>query len=229
MAKGAGMIRPNMATMLSFIMTDASFSQDALQLALNHAVDISFNRITVDGDTSTNDSCVLLASGESGAPQLSMGTAEFDTFKIELNSLMQELAQAIIRDAEGATKFITLRVSGGDSEDDCLAVAYTVAESPLVKTAFFASDPNWGRILAAVGRAPLSKLDIRRVGISLNDVSIVSRGEPDPDYTEAAGQLAMSADEIIVDIVLGDSDHSATVWTSDLSLDYVRINAEYRS
>ena len=184
--KGAGMIRPNMATMLAYIATDAKIEQPLLQSLLEESTAVSFNRITVDGDTSTNDACTLLATGQAEMSPLTAGSTEYNQFSIALTALMQDLAQAIIRDAEGATKFITINVSGAASESDCLAVAYTVAESPLVKTAFFASDPNWGRILAAVGRAPVSELNIEQVDIKLNGVAIVSAGEPDQAYNEEA-------------------------------------------
>ncbi len=229
MAKGAGMIRPDMATMLAFIATDAAIEQTALQQLLKAATEISFNRITVDGDTSTNDACTLLASGAADMQPITSGSKEYTQFSTVLTALMQGLAQAIIRDAEGATKFITINVAGAESEDDCLAVAYAVAESPLVKTALFASDPNWGRILAAVGRAPVSSLDIGQVNIMLNGVSIVTAGEPDPAYTEDAGMQAVADTEITIDIKLGSTAESVTVWTSDLSHEYIRINAEYRT
>jgi len=229
MTKGAGMIRPDMATMLAFIATDAAIEQAALQQLLNETVGISFNRITVDGDTSTNDACTLLASGAMDMQPIVADSIEYAQFSVVLTTLMQDLAQAIIRDAEGATKFITINVAGGESEADCLAVAYTVAESPLVKTALFASDPNWGRILAAVGRAPVSSLEITQVNIILNGVAIVAAGEPDPAYTEEAGLQALAGTDITVDIKLGRSAEAVTVWTSDLSHEYVRINAEYRT
>ncbi len=229
MSKGAGMIRPDMATMLAYIATDAVIEQSVLKSLLIEATGKSFNRITVDGDTSTNDACTLLASGAIEMPAIAVGSKEYEQFATALNGLMQDLAQAIIRDAEGATKFTTIHVSGGESEADCLAVAYAVAESPLVKTALFASDPNWGRILAAVGRAPVSELEINRVNIKLNDVAIVTVGEPDPGYTEEAGQEAVASTDITIDIQLGSSAEEVTVWTSDLSYEYVRINAEYRT
>ena len=229
MAKGAGMIRPDMATMLAFIATDAAIEQTTLQQLLNEAVGVSFNRITVDGDTSTNDACTLLASGAANMQPITSGSKEYTQFSTALTALMQGLAQAIIRDAEGATKFITINVAGAESEDDCLAVAYAVAESPLVKTALFASDPNWGRILAAVGRAPVSTLDISQVDIMLNGIAIVTAGEPDPAYTEDAGMQAVADTEITIDIKLGSTEESVTVWTSDLSHEYIRINAEYRT
>ncbi len=229
MAKGAGMIRPDMATMLAFVATDAVIEQPVLQKLLNESTVQSFNRITVDGDTSTNDACTLLASGATKMAPIVEGSNEYDRFSTALTGLMQDLAQAIIRDAEGATKFITINVSGAATEDDCLAVAYTVAESPLVKTALYASDPNWGRILAAVGRAPVSEMNIDQVSIRMNDVQIVTAGKPDQDYTEEAGQRAVASADISIDIKLGDSTESATVWTSDLSHEYIRINAEYRT
>jgi len=229
MAKGAGMIRPDMATMLAFIATDAAVSGPVLDDCLRQAVARSFNRITVDGDTSTNDACVVLASGQAGNTPLETGDPEIGVFQAALDEILQDLAIAIIRDAEGATKFVTIDVTGGEDEGDCLAVAYTVAESPLVKTALFASDPNWGRILAAIGRAPVSRLEIDRVDITVNGVRIVSAGEPDPGYSETAGQEALRPGDIHIEIGLGDGAAQTTVWTSDLSHDYVRINAEYRS
>ena len=229
MSKGAGMIRPDMATMLAFVATDAVIEQPVLQKLLNESTALSFNRITVDGDTSTNDACTLLASGAAEMSPIAAGSNEYDQFFTALTGLMQDLAQALIRDAEGATKFITINVSGAATEDDCSAVAYTVAESPLVKTALYASDPNWGRILAAVGRAPVSEMNINQVSIWLNDVAIVTAGKPDQGYTEEAGQKAVAGADISIDIRLGDSTKSVTVWTSDLSHEYIRINAEYRT
>jgi glutamate N-acetyltransferase/amino-acid N-acetyltransferase len=229
-AKGAGMIRPDMATMLAFVATDAVVSQSALQACLSAAVNNSFNRITVDGDTSTNDACLLLATGRTGhAPIESAGGQACDTLAQAVSEVCAELAQAIIRDAEGATKFITIQVGGGASESDCLAVAYTIAHSPLVKTAFFASDPNWGRILAAIGRAPIPRLDVDRVSIHLDDVCVVRHGGLAAEYAEAKGLAVMKQPEIRVRVDLGAGAARATVWTSDLSHDYVRINAEYRS
>jgi len=229
-AKGAGMIRPDMATMLAFVATDAVVSQPALQACLAAAVNRSFNRITVDGDTSTNDACLLLATGRAGhAPIDSPGGQAYETLAQAVDEVCTELAQAIIRDAEGATKFITLEIGGGASEADCLAVAYTLAHSPLVKTAFFASDPNWGRLLAAIGRAPVTRLDVGRVSIHLGDVCVVRDGALATDYTEAKGLAVMKQPEIHVRLNLGAGSARATVWTSDLSHDYVRINAEYRS
>jgi len=229
-AKGAGMIQPNMATMLAFVATDAAVSRQALQACVRAAVDQSFNRITVDGDTSTNDSCVLLATGRSGAPMIEAPHGDlFTALQNAVTDTFRELAQAIVRDAEGATKFITIHVVGGASEADALAVAYAVANSPLVKTAFFASDPNWGRILAAVGRAPVADLDASRVTIRLGEVCVVRGGAVAEEYTEAQGQRVMKAPEILVTIDLGAGKHDATVWTCDFSHDYVSINADYRS
>ena len=229
-AKGAGMIRPDMATMLAFVATDAAVTPAVLEACLSAAVNQTFNRITVDGDTSTNDACVLLATEAAGNPVI--GRTEGKDYAALLGVVTEvftELAQAIVRDAEGATKFITIEVSGGRSESDCLAVAYTIAHSPLVKTAFFASDPNWGRILAAIGRAPIEHLDVARVAIHLNELCVVRHGAPDAGYSEAQGLAVMRLPEIRIGVDLGAGAASARVWTSDLSHDYVRINAEYRS
>ena len=229
-AKGAGMIRPDMATMLAFVATDAAVSPDVLQAVLADAARVSFNRITVDGDTSTNDACVLLATGRAGHPELRAPQgAGHEALMRAVTEVCMELAQAIVRDAEGATKFITIEVIGGASEADCLAVAYTIAHSPLVKTAFFAGDPNWGRILAAVGRAPVSSLDANAVTIHLDDVCVVRAGALDPGYREERGRAVLGKPEITVRVDLGVGDAQARIWTSDLSHDYVRINAEYRS
>ncbi|HEB55538.1 MAG TPA: bifunctional glutamate N-acetyltransferase/amino-acid acetyltransferase ArgJ [Gammaproteobacteria bacterium] len=228
MAKGAGMIRPDMATMLAYLATDAEISGADLQACLQAAVEQSFNRITVDGDTSTNDSCLLMATGKSGL-QLKLGDVGFDTFSQALSELCVELARAMVRDGEGATKLIDIEVSAGASITECLDVAYTIAHSPLVKTAFFASDPNWGRILAAVGRAPVSRLDLGKVKIYLDEVCIVEQGGRSPAYTEEQGQQVMNRDEISVRVELGRGQAQANVWTCDFSYDYVRINAEYRT
>jgi glutamate N-acetyltransferase / amino-acid N-acetyltransferase len=228
-AKGAGMIRPDMATMLAFVATDAAVTPLALDSLATSAVNRSFNRITVDGDTSTNDACVLLATGRARNPPIEADTADFFALRAAVEAVFTDLAQAIVRDAEGATKFITVEVRGGASEADCLQVAYAIAHSPLVKTAFFASDPNWGRILAAVGRAPIARLDVNRVAIHLNDVCVVRNGAPAPDYSEARGQAVMRRAEIQIGVDLGDGAASAHIWTSDLSHDYVSINADYRS
>ena len=226
--KGSGMIRPDMATMLSFIATDASAGVGTLQSMLADAVRQSFNRVTVDGDTSTNDACVLIATGRAGL-DAGRDAGSYDALAAGVRRVCLWLAQSLVRDGEGATKFITVEVSGGADEAECLRTAFTVAHSPLVKTAFFASDPNWGRILAAVGRAGIPGLDIAGVSIHLDDVCIVEHGGRSESYTEEAGQRVMSQAEIRVAIALGRGEASATVWTSDLSHDYVRINAEYRT
>lgn len=227
-AKGSGMIRPDMATMLAYIATDAAIDAPLLQTLLNRAVKRSFNRITVDGDTSTNDSCLLMATAQSGV-QITADSEELHLFGNLLNSMLQQLAQLMIRDAEGATKFVTVEIDGGASEEECEAVAYTIAHSPLVKTALFASDPNWGRILAAVGRAGVMALELERIKIYLGDVLIVENGGRAESYTEARGQAAMDREEITIRVELARGEASATVWTSDLSYKYVEINAEYRS
>ena len=228
MAKGSGMIRPDMATMLSFVATDAKLEKSALQECLTDAVDQSFNRITVDGDTSTNDACVLIATGESGVA-LQPDSDEYQQFAQAVSEVGVELAKAIVRDGEGATKLINIVVNGGNTQQECLDVAYTVAHSPLVKTAFFASDPNWGRILAAVGRAGVEQLDINAIKIYLDDLCIVEQGGRSASYTEEAGQKVMAQSEITIAIALGRGGAEATVWTCDFSYDYVRINAEYRT
>ncbi len=227
-AKGSGMIRPDMATMLAYIATDAAIEQTLLQQCLQQAVNVSFNRITVDGDTSTNDSAILMATGKSGI-EISADSAELVQFQQVLSALCIDLAKDMVRDGEGATKLITIRVSGCNSESEASDVAYTVAHSPLVKTAFFASDPNWGRILAAVGRAGVTGLDLTKVNIALDDVFIVRNGEKAEDYTEERGQQVMDKVEISVNIDLGRGSETTTVWTCDFSYDYVRINAEYRT
>lgn len=224
-AKGSGMIRPDMATMLSFVFTDVQADFDELQACLTQAANQSFNRITVDGDTSTNDACTLSATGRSGV-KLSDCAAQFQQ---ALNQVSQSLAQQIVRDGEGATKFVEVRVKGGASNEDCLEVAYTVAHSPLVKTALFASDANWGRILAAVGRANIAGLNITDINIYLNTVRIIKAGEPDVDYSEAAGSAEFAKDEIIITIEIGQNNTQESVWTCDFSYDYVKINAEYRT
>lgn len=227
--KGAGMIKPNMATMLAFVATDAEIAQDLLQTLLRTAVEYSFNRITVDGDTSTNDCCMLVASGASGLVINDADSELLARFSELLNNLMIELAKQIIHDAEGARKFVTVNVQGGADSQECLKVAYAIAESPLVKTALTASDPNWGRILAAVGRAGVADLDVDLIDIYLGDVALVRQGGLAPDYTEAQGQAIMSQESIELRIELGRGQVSETVWTSDLSEEYVRINASYRS
>ncbi len=229
-AKGAGMICPDMATMLAFVATDADVDRRALRACISQAVERSFNRITVDGDTSTNDAFVLLATGKAGNPCITTADEEAFTLLAEaVTAVAIELAQAVVRDAEGATKFITIEVVEGASEKDCLEIAYTIAHSPLVKTAFFASDPNWGRILAAVGRARIAKLDVNALSIYLDELRVFSRGVRDPGYTEEMGQAIMRKPEITLRVALAAGKHSARIWTCDLSHDYVRINAEYRS
>ena len=227
-AKGAGMIRPDMATLLAFIATDAAVDEPVLQSVLTEAVADSFNAITVDGDTSTNDSCLLLATGQSGANVPAQGE-DYARFAGAVREVCSDLAQAIIRDGEGATKFITVQIEGGRDAAECRQVAYTIAHSPLVKTAFFASDPNWGRILAAVGRAGLADLEIDRVALHLDEVCIVQNGGRAPDYTEEQGQQVMVRPEITIRVELGRGAAAARIWTTDLSFDYVRINAEYRT
>ncbi len=225
-AKGAGMIRPDMATMLAFIATDAALAPEAVQECLSNAVEKSFNRISVDGDTSTNDACVLVATGTSPVAQ---GSAAYAALCEAVTAVCVELAQAIVRDGEGATRFVTVSVEQGADSAECLQVAYTIAHSPLVKTALFASDPNWGRILAAVGRAGVDALDINAVEIYLDEVCIVRAGARAPEYTEADGQRVMDRTEYEVRVVLGRGAAREQVWTCDLSYDYVKINAEYRT
>jgi len=228
-AKGSGMIKPNMATMLSYVFTDANLYQPTLDRLLREQVAHSFNRITVDGDTSTNDCCLLSATCLSAAPiETETGQCHSD-FVLALRDVFSELAVEIIKDAEGATKFVTVAVNGGQSSQECLQVGYTVAESPLVKTALFASDPNWGRILAAIGRAGLDNLDINAVEVWLGDTRIVAGGCRDANYTEEAGQTEMNKDEITISISLARGENSEKIFTADLSYDYVRINADYRS
>ena len=229
-SKGSGMIRPNMATMLAFIATDAAVEQPLLKKLLTDAANLSFNRISVDGDTSTNDCCMLVATGKTGTERVNSETSDlYAGLRQALNEVAIELAQAIVRDGEGASKFVTVSVEQADTVADALEVAYTIAHSPLVKTALFASDPNWGRILAAVGRAEVESLVIERITIWLADVCIVENGEPAATYTEADGQKAMDCDEITIRVSLGAGDITEEIWTTDLSHEYVRINAEYRS
>ena len=228
-AKGSGMIRPDMATMLAYIATDAQVAQPVLQACLEQAVARSFNRITVDGDTSTNDSCLLMATGQSALHVEQADGPAFEALCAAVSEVCESLAQAIVRDGEGATKLITVDVQGGHDREECLQVAYAIAHSPLVKTAFFAADPNWGRILAVVGRAGLVDLDIDAVQLFLDELCIVRDGGRAPEYTEEAGQAVMDQDEINVCVVLGRGEACEQVWTCDLSYDYVRINAEYRT
>ena len=227
-AKGAGMICPNMATMLAFVATDAAIEAPLLNEMLSAAVKASFNRITVDGDTSTNDAVTLSATGQSGV-EITAGSEQAEHFAQALTILMIELAQDIVRDGEGASKFVEIRVTGGESEAACDQVARTVAHSPLVKTALFASDPNWGRILAAIGRAGLEDFDTDAVSIHLNGLLIAEQGARAASYTEAKGQEAMVAGDLVIDISLDRGDAESVIWTTDLSYDYVRINAEYRT
>jgi glutamate N-acetyltransferase/amino-acid N-acetyltransferase len=228
-AKGSGMICPNMATMLAFISTDASMGAECLQQCLTEAVTDSFNAITVDGDTSTNDACVLIATGHANNDSLETGSEYMTAFVASLKEVCQYLARAIVYDAEGATKFVTIEVHQAASESEARDVAYTIAHSPLVKTALFASDPNWGRILAAVGRAGVHQLDINGVNIFLGEVCIVHQGGVDDGYTEQQGQAVMDQEEITIKIELGRGECKTQLWTSDLSHEYVRINSEYRS
>ncbi len=229
-SKGAGMIRPNMATMLGFMATDAVINPALLQPLLQEAADASFNRITIDGDTSTNDSFVLIATQLAGHAVIdSLASADGQALRAAVISLAQQLAQAIVRDGEGATKFITVLVEGGANHDECSRVAYAIAHSPLVKTAFFASDPNLGRILAAVGYAGIADLDQTLIDLFLDDVHVALQGGRHPDYQERDGQRVMQQSEITVRVRLHRGAASATVWTCDLSHDYVSINADYRS
>ena len=229
-AKGAGMIRPNMATMLGFVATDAAIAPHLLPELLREAADRSFNRITIDGDTSTNDSFVLLATHQAGnVPISQLESSEGGQLREAVIAVSQHLAQAIVRDGEGATKFITVRVDGGKTKDECRLVAYAIAHSPLVKTAFFASDPNLGRILAAVGYAGIADLDQSTIDLFLDDVHVARQGGRHPDYREEDGQRVMKQSEITVRVDLHRGAAHATVWTCDLSYDYVKINADYRS
>ena len=227
-AKGSGMIHPNMATMLGFVATDAAVPVTDLQACLSEANEQSFNCVSVDGDTSTNDACVLAATGRSGV-KVNESSVHWGGFQEMIAEVTLYLAQALARDGEGATKFITLEVRGGHDRAECKQVAFTVAHSPLVKTAFFASDPNLGRVLAAIGRSGLEGLDVSRIDVALDEVALVKSGEPAPDYTEERGKAVMVREEITVHIQLNRGDSCATVWTTDLSHDYVSINADYRS
>lgn len=228
-SKGAGMIRPDMATMLCYVATDAVIAQADLQTLLQDAVSHSFNRITVDGDTSTNDCCVLAATGASSIVVRQADQSLFSRFAAALNQLVLELAKDIIRDAEGAGKFVTVDIQEGRDSAECLRVAYAIAESPLVKTALAASDPNWGRILAAIGRAGVADLDVDRLTLMLGDLVIAENGMRAATYTEAAGQQLMNEKQIRITVKLARGAARETVWTSDLTEEYVRINASYRS
>lgn len=229
-SKGAGMIKPNMATMLGYIATDAKIAQPLLQALAREAADKSFNRITIDGDTSTNDSCILIATGQIDLPEVTEPKGElYEKLREIIFAAHIHLAKSIVSDGEGATKFVTVAVSGGATCDECLDVAYSVAHSPLIKTALFASDPNWGRIVAAIGYAGVADLDATKVRVHLNDTLIVEHGGRAKSYTEEQGQAVMKQAEIAININLGRGDVAETVWTTDLSYEYVRINADYRS
>jgi glutamate N-acetyltransferase/amino-acid N-acetyltransferase len=229
-SKGAGMIRPNMATMLGFVATDAAVAPALMQPLAQRAADASFNRITIDGDTSTNDSFVLIATGRAGSPEITqLDAGDGAALRDAVVAVAEQLAQAIVRDGEGATKFITVRVGGGRDEGECRQVAYAIAHSPLVKTAFFASDPNLGRILAAVGYAGIDDLDQALIDLFLDDVHVAERGGRHPAYREEDGQRVMRQSEITVRVDLHRGPAHALVWTCDLSHEYVSINADYRS
>ncbi|MEB6587959.1 MULTISPECIES: bifunctional glutamate N-acetyltransferase/amino-acid acetyltransferase ArgJ [Pseudomonas] len=229
-SKGAGMIRPNMATMLGYIATDAKVAPKVLKDLMLDGANKSFNRITIDGDTSTNDCCMLIATGKANLPEVTEASgALFEALKKAVFEVCMEVAQAIVRDGEGATKFVTVQVNGGGNHQECLDVGYAVAHSPLIKTALFASDPNWGRILAAVGRAGVPELDVSLIDVYLDSVCIASKGGRSPSYTEAQGSAVMAQEEITIRIELGRGQCSETIWTTDLSHEYVKINAEYRT
>ncbi len=228
-SKGAGMIQPNMATMLGFIATDAKISSTLLQQILSFAAEQSFNRISVDGDTSTNDACVLMASGCSSAPEITADSTYYQAFSEAVLAVCKELAELIIRDGEGATKLIRIVVEQALTDEEAVRVGKTIAHSPLVKTAFFASDPNWGRILAAVGRAGVENMELEKVQLYLGDVCIVEKGGRAASYTEQAGQAIMAKEEITVTVQLGRGTAKQEILTCDFSYDYVKINAEYRS
>ncbi len=229
-SKGAGMIRPNMATMLSYVATDAPISRELVQQLLNETVNVSFNRITVDGDTSTNDSCIFVATGQAGGTEItSPEDVRYSKVLEVLTRVMKRLAQLIVRDGEGATKFITVAVEGGENTQECCDIAYSIAHSPLVKTAIFASDPNWGRILAAIGYAGVPNLDVEKIQVWLDDVQICKDGGAAEDYTEEAGARVMAQTEMTIRVDLGRGQAKDTVYTCDLSYDYVKINADYRS
>ena len=225
-SKGSGMIKPNMATMLAFVATDAEISSELLQPLITKVTNQSFNRITVDSDTSTNDSTILVATGKSG---VTISQDNLSVFTAQLQAVFVELAQAIIRDGEGAGKFVTVVVDGAKEQAEALDAAFTIAESPLVKTALAASDPNWGRILAAIGRANIDQLDVSKVEIRLNDVLIVEQGCRAASYTEEVGQAAMQKEDIEIYVALNRGTERETVWTTDLTYEYIRINAEYRT
>lgn len=229
MSKGSGMIHPNMATMLGYLATDAVISQSALDAMIDYAVNKSFNCITVDGDTSTNDSFIMIATNKAGNEEIVESTADFIILRDAMTEVAVELAQAIVRDGEGATKFMTIQVESGKSETECREIAYTIAHSPLVKTAFFASDPNLGRILCAIGYADIADLDVNTISVYLGDVLVAENGGIAESYQEEKGVAVMQEKEILVRVVLNRGHSSATVWTCDFSYDYVKINADYRS
>lgn len=228
-SKGSGMIHPNMATMLGYIATDTAVSQAALENIIQHTVNKSFNCITVDGDTSTNDSLILMATGLAGNAEVTEQSADFVVLRDALTDVAIELAQAIVRDGEGATKFMTICVEGGRDEVECRKVAYAIAHSPLIKTAFFASDPNLGRILAAIGYAGIADLDVNNMELYLGDVLVAEKGGRAASYIEEQGAAVMKESDILVRVVLNRGDAKGTVWTCDFSYDYVKINADYRS
>jgi len=229
-SKGAGMIRPNMATMLGFVATDAHIAPELLQSLTAELAEASFNRITIDGDTSTNDSFLVMVTHKAATPLItSLSSPEGLAVKAAMLTVSRQLAQAIVRDGEGATKFITIQVDGGKTTEECRKVAYAIAHSPLVKTAFFASDPNLGRILAAVGYAGIEDLDPTGIDLFLDDVQVAIQGGRHPSYKEEDGQRVMKKSEILVRVLLGRGSCTDTVWTCDLSHDYVSINADYRS
>ncbi len=229
-AKGAGMIRPNMATMLGYVACDAAISQPLLQTLTKYAADRSFNRITVDGDTSTNDSFIVIATGVAGNVEIIDGeSADYVALRDAITEVSAQLAQAIVRDGEGATKFITIKVEAGANAEECAKVAYAIGHSPLVKTAFFASDPNLGRILAAIGYAGIDDLNVDQIAVYLDDVLVAENGGRSLRYTEAEGQRVMKQSEITIRVVLNRGNATTSVWTCDFSYDYVKINADYRS
>ncbi|MFJ4371920.1 bifunctional glutamate N-acetyltransferase/amino-acid acetyltransferase ArgJ [Pseudomonas japonica] len=229
-SKGAGMIRPNMATMLGYIATDAKVAPAVLKDLMLDGANKSFNRITIDGDTSTNDCCMLIATGKADVAEITEASGPlFDALKKAVFEVCMEVAQAIVRDGEGATKFVTVQVNGGGNHQECLDVGYAVAHSPLIKTALFASDPNWGRILAAVGRAGVPNLDVSLIDVYLDNVCIASKGGRSASYTEDQGAAVMAQEEITIRIELGRGQCNETIWTTDLSHEYVKINAEYRT
>jgi glutamate N-acetyltransferase/amino-acid N-acetyltransferase len=229
-AKGSGMIHPNMATMLGFVATDAAIAPGLMQQLVKAVADVSFNCVTVDGDTSTNDSFILIATGQAGNAEISdAASVDYAALKTALNEVAIELAQAMARDGEGATKFITVAVEGGRDHAECKQIAYAIARSPLVKTAFFASDPNLGRILAAIGYAGVSDLDVNTLEVYLGDVLVAEKGGRAASYTEAQGAAVMQEADITVRVKLNRGAVDATVWTCDFSYDYVKINAEYRT